>query len=85
MGSMDRWRCERVVERTTDYIEDSLSAADLAQMAAHLDGCAGCETYLGEVRVTLQLLSGLPSEVVSDQLELSLLARYRERAASVSL
>ena len=82
---MDKWECDAVVERTTDYIEGSLRAGDLARMAAHLHGCRACEVYLGEVRVTMLLMSELPTEPIPEALESSLLARYRERTASVSI
>lgn len=82
---MDKWDCRGVVERTTDYVEGSLGVDDLARMITHLHSCRGCAAYLSEIRVTRLLLSDLPPERVSDDVESSLLHRYRERTASVSL
>jgi predicted anti-sigma-YlaC factor YlaD len=82
---MDAWLCEHVVERTTDHIEGVLGAADRAAMAAHLSGCPGCAAYLGQVGTTLRLIAELLPEVPSDELETILVARYRERTASVTV
>ena len=42
--------CKEVVEIVSDYLEDALSAQDRARFEAHLAGCAGCTTYVEQMR-----------------------------------
>jgi hypothetical protein len=76
--------CDELVERVTDYLEGALGRQDRARMDGHLGVCIGCEMYLGEVQVTLRLVSSLPAERMSDELEGSLLAAHRAWAAGVN-
>jgi hypothetical protein len=45
--------CQQLVELVTDYFEDVLGPADRARFQAHVDGCPGCDAYLGQMRTTL--------------------------------
>jgi anti-sigma factor RsiW len=47
--------CQELVEIVTDYLEGALPSAELARFEAHLAACAGCETYLAQVRATIAL------------------------------
>ena len=69
--------CEDVVERYTDYLEDALDADLRSQLDSHLEVCWACRNYVGEFGVTLRLLSGLPGEQPSEELESILLRLYR--------
>jgi anti-sigma factor RsiW len=47
--------CQELVELVTDYLEDALPPEDVARFEAHLAACAGCRTYLAQVRATIAL------------------------------
>ena len=47
--------CKEVVEIVSDYLEDALSAQDRARFEAHLAGCAGCTTYVEQMREIVRL------------------------------
>lgn len=48
--------CQQLVELVTDYLEDALAPPDRTRFEAHLAGCPGCDAYLGQMRLTLELL-----------------------------
>ena len=78
--------CEELVEKVTDYLDDALSATDQARWDHHVGECLGCQAHLGEVQVTLQVVSTLATELqLSQGLESSLLATFRQWADSVSI
>jgi Putative zinc-finger len=72
--------CAELVDRVTDYLEDALGAEDRTRLDDHLRRCVGCNAYLGNVHVTLRLVSSLPPQRLSNELESRLLVHYREWA-----
>jgi len=48
--------CQELVELVTDYLDDALEPADRARFEAHVAGCPGCDAYLGQIRMTLELV-----------------------------
>jgi anti-sigma factor RsiW len=67
-----------VVELVTDYLDGALEPALAAQVAAHLAHCAGCVTYVEQIRQTTSALrrvelSGLPDAACAE-----LLAAFRD-------
>jgi hypothetical protein len=48
--------CQQLVELVTDYFEDALGPADRARFEAHVDGCHGCDAYIGQMRTTLEVV-----------------------------
>jgi anti-sigma factor RsiW len=56
--------CREVVEIVSDYLEDALSAQDRARFEAHLAGCAGCTTYVEQMREIIRLTGMLTEEQV---------------------
>ncbi len=48
--------CQQLVELVTDYFENALGPADRARFEAHVAECPGCDTYLRQMRVTLELV-----------------------------
>jgi len=45
--------CRELVELVTDYLEGALDPGDRARFEGHLDRCAGCRAYLGQMRATI--------------------------------
>lgn len=42
--------CVDLVEQITDYLEGTLSGAEIAAIESHLDVCDGCTHYLAQIR-----------------------------------
>ena len=76
--------CQELVELVTDYLEESLAAADRERFDAHLAMCPFCTTYVDQMRQTIRALGHLPRESIpSEELE-QLLGHFRRwRHASV--
>ena len=52
-----RITCADAVELVTDYLDDALSAADLADFETHLSLCEGCQVFVDQLRHTITLTS----------------------------
>jgi predicted anti-sigma-YlaC factor YlaD len=50
-------RCAEAVEIVTDYLDDALSARDLAVFEAHLADCEGCTIFVDQIAMTIRLTS----------------------------
>jgi hypothetical protein len=72
----DRMTCQEVVERATGYFEAALPTAESERFAAHVAGCRGCQTYLRQLRITVDIVhtAGDPEPVVPS----TLLCAFRE-------
>lgn len=56
MSTVDRYTCEEVVRRLSDYLDRELAAAEMALMKEHLDTCAQCASeHAFEARVLEEL------------------------------
>jgi hypothetical protein len=80
---MRKLECVDLVERVTDFMEGSLDADTQSQLARHISLCWACANYVGEMNTTVQLMSQLPPERLSDQLWSNLSMMYRQWAAEV--
>jgi hypothetical protein len=61
--------CQEVVELATEYFEASLPTEQSERFAAHVAGCRGCQTYLRQLRITVEILradaGGAPSDTAA--------------------
>ena len=48
--------CREVVELATEYFEASLPREESERFAAHVAGCRGCQAYLRQLRITVEIL-----------------------------
>ena len=69
--------CQEVVEIVTDYLEGDLDDPTRVELEAHLALCPGCETYLEQMRATIDRLGHVPVETLSDQAQADLMAAFR--------
>lgn len=69
--------CREVVERATDYFEASLPADVSERFAAHVAGCAGCQAYLRQIRITVDIVHTVAAPTRVDTT--ALLAEFRRR------
>lgn len=69
--------CAEIVEQITEYLENALSDEEFSAFLEHLQGCSGCEAYLGEMRSTVRLLSSTPECPLTPQAELAVIGAFR--------
>ena len=63
---LSAWRrelvCRDAVALMTDYLEGALSPRRRARLERHLAGCDGCEEYLRQMRITIEVLGRVEPE-----------------------
>lgn len=69
--------CREVVEIVSDYLEGVMSSEDRTRFEAHLAGCEGCTSYLGQMRETIRLTGMLREEQIPEAQKRSLLDAFR--------
>ncbi|MGD0082573.1 MAG: zf-HC2 domain-containing protein [Acidimicrobiales bacterium] len=78
---LSAWRrdlvCRDAVALMTDYLEGALSPRQRARLERHLAGCDGCDEYLRQMRLTIDVLGrvepeDLPIEARDELVELFL-------------
>lgn len=69
--------CQEVVELVTDYLEGELDDATRAELEAHLALCPGCDTYVEQMRQTIEELGHVPVDTLSEQAQEELVAAFR--------
>jgi anti-sigma factor RsiW len=74
--------CREFVELVTDYLEGRMAPADRARFEEHLAICAGCQTYVDQMRETLAALGRLPEEELSPPARDALLTAFRDWKAA---
>jgi hypothetical protein len=48
--------CREVVELATEYFEARLPPEESERFTAHVAGCGGCQIYLRQLRITVEIL-----------------------------
>jgi putative zinc finger protein len=48
--------CREVVELATDYFEANLASDASERFAAHVAHCDGCQAYLRQIRITVDIV-----------------------------
>ena len=75
--SVEQLSCQELVELVTDYLEGVLPEAERARFDAHLATCAGCQTYVEQMRATLRVTGELTPASLTPEGEESLLEAFR--------
>jgi predicted anti-sigma-YlaC factor YlaD len=70
--------CIQIVELVTDYLEGALDEATSEEIEAHLVLCAPCQTYLDQMRATIDVLGHVPAETLTDEAKADLVAAFRD-------
>jgi anti-sigma factor RsiW len=73
--------CVEFVEVVTDYLEGAMSTGDRARLEAHLSACHGCNRYLAQIRITIELTGMLTTDdidALGPDARNELLAVFRE-------
>jgi len=74
---VEQLSCRELVELVTDYLEGALSADERARFEEHIAGCGGCETYLEQIRQTIESVGRLPDDGLTPDAERALLEAFR--------
>lgn len=69
--------CREITERATDYLEQALSPEQHSVFEAHLQGCAGCRTYVEQMQHTIRSLGKMDGEPVAPAARESLRGLFR--------
>ena len=69
--------CQELVELVTDYLEGALPAELHQRFDEHIAHCAGCQTYLEQMRTTIRVTGKLARESLSPEAESGLLDAFR--------
>jgi anti-sigma factor RsiW len=70
--------CQEVVEVVTAYLEGTMTAPDRATFEEHLAVCDGCERYLAQMRVTIDLVGEVHQESLSPRTRRELLDAFSD-------
>ncbi len=69
--------CKELTEVITEYLEGTLPEAERARFEYHLGLCAGCQTYLEQMRLTVRAVGCLSEESIPPEVRDQLLAAFR--------
>ena len=58
----DEFSCQEMIEVVTNYLDDALPPDERQRFERHLSYCAGCGTYLDQMRETIRQTSNVPRE-----------------------
>jgi anti-sigma factor RsiW len=70
--------CQELVELVTDYLEGALPRRERRLFEKHLSACDGCNTYLDQMRATIELTGKLDARAISPEAEAALLAAFAD-------
>ena len=77
MSVPDELSCSDLVELVTDYLENALPPAERVRFEAHLIACPGCQTYLEQMRQTIDVLGRVTEESLEPAARDQLLDLFR--------
>jgi anti-sigma factor (TIGR02949 family) len=58
----DEFSCQEMIEVVTNYLDDALPPDEWQRFERHLSYCAGCSTYVDQMRETIRQTSMVPRE-----------------------
>ena len=75
--SADHVSCQEVTELVNDYLEGGLPADRVELFEQHVNYCAGCEWYVGQLRITVQAVGRIREEDPAPAMRERLLDAFR--------
>ena len=74
----DEFSCQEMVEVVTNYLDDALPPDERQRFERHLSYCAGCTTYVDQMRETIKQTGMVPrEEAISQALRERIVAQFR--------
>jgi predicted anti-sigma-YlaC factor YlaD len=80
--SHDHVSCTEVIELVTDHLGRSLPLDAAALVEQHLNCCAGCVSYVDQIRTTIEALGRIEPEEVPPEVRAQLLTAFRDWTGS---
>jgi len=78
MPTEDELSCQQVVELVTDYLENALLPEMRKRLEEHVAGCPGCENYLKQMQLTIDMLHRIARAPVFPATKQELLQLFRD-------
>jgi anti-sigma factor RsiW len=75
---VEQLSCQELVELVTDYFEGALSPEEVARFEGHVERCDGCNSYLEQMRMAIELTGKLEPGEVEPRAEAALRDAFRE-------
>jgi anti-sigma factor RsiW len=76
-GYVEHVTCQQLVDALTDYLEGALTDEQRADIERHIVFCAGCATYVEQMRDTIDLVGRLADERPGDAQTAELVGLFR--------
>ena len=74
----DEFSCQEMTEVVTNYLDDALPTEERERFERHLSYCAGCSTYVEQMRETITQTGKVPrEESLPPALREEIVARFR--------
>jgi len=74
----NEFSCQEMIEVVTNYLDDALPPDERQRFERHLSYCAGCSTYVDQMRETIRQTGMVPSEdSLPPSLREEIVARFR--------
>ena len=58
----NEFSCQEMIEVVTSYLDDALPPDEQERFERHLSYCAGCSTYVDQMRETIRQTGMVPGE-----------------------
>ena len=58
----NEFSCQEMIEVVTNYLDDALPPDEQQRFERHLSYCAGCNTYVDQIRETIRQTGMVPRE-----------------------
>jgi predicted anti-sigma-YlaC factor YlaD len=78
MSTKDELSCQQVVELVTDYLENALLPGMSKRLEEHVAECPGCENYIEQMQLTIDMLRQIARESVFPATKQELLQLFRD-------
>jgi len=78
MPTDDDLSCQQVVELVTDYLENALLPELRKRLEAHAAECPGCENYIEQMQLTIDMLHQIAREPAFPATKQELLQLFRD-------
>jgi anti-sigma factor RsiW len=72
----DHVTCQELVELVTDHMEAALTPDETALVEQHLNLCAGCASYLEQMRLTVRAVAATARVELPDHVRDALLTAF---------
>jgi anti-sigma factor RsiW len=74
----NEFSCQEMIEVVTNYLDDALPSDEQERFERHLSYCAGCSTYVEQMRETIRQTGLVPREdSLAPALRDEIVARFR--------